>query len=62
MIWKVDEILAELAKLFTLAAGDLIFTGTPGKTDVLKPGDVAEVELEGAGTLTNPVIAEGAIG
>ena len=42
----------------TLHPGDLIFTGTPGKTSAIKPGDVVEVELEGVGTLRNPVIAE----
>ena len=29
MIWKVPEIIAHLSRLFTLAPGDLIFTGTP---------------------------------
>jgi 5-oxopent-3-ene-1,2,5-tricarboxylate decarboxylase/2-hydroxyhepta-2,4-diene-1,7-dioate isomerase len=41
----------------TLVPGDLIFTGTPGRTSAIKPGDVVEVELEGVGTLTNPVVA-----
>lgn len=29
MVWKVDEILAHLSKLYHLQAGDLIMTGTP---------------------------------
>jgi len=41
-----------------LFPGDLIFTGTPGKTDVMKPGDVVEVELSGVGVLRNKVAAE----
>ncbi len=41
----------------TLQPGDLIDTGTPGATSALKPGDVVEVEIEGVGTLTNPVKA-----
>ena len=31
-------------------------TGTPGKTEELKPGDIVEVELEGVGTLRNEVV------
>ena len=41
----------------TLLPGDLIFTGTPGKTDAIGPGDVVEVELEGVGVLKNRVTA-----
>jgi 2-keto-4-pentenoate hydratase/2-oxohepta-3-ene-1,7-dioic acid hydratase in catechol pathway len=39
----------------TLMPGDLIFTGTPGATHRLSPGDVVEVEIEGIGVLRNPV-------
>jgi 2-keto-4-pentenoate hydratase/2-oxohepta-3-ene-1,7-dioic acid hydratase in catechol pathway len=39
----------------TLMPGDLIFTGTPGATRRLSPGDVVEVEIEGIGVLRNPV-------
>ena len=54
MIWKVPEILAELSKLFTLAAGDLVFTGTPSGVGPIQIGDrmrggvegVAELEIE----------------
>ena len=42
----------------TLEPGDLIFTGTPGETSPIKPGDLVEVELEGVGLLRNPVVAE----
>jgi 2-keto-4-pentenoate hydratase/2-oxohepta-3-ene-1,7-dioic acid hydratase in catechol pathway len=37
--------------------GDLIYTGTPGSTRKLSPGDVVEVEIEGIGILRNPVTA-----
>jgi 2-keto-4-pentenoate hydratase/2-oxohepta-3-ene-1,7-dioic acid hydratase in catechol pathway len=63
MIFKVGDILAHLAKIFTLEPGDLIFTGTPPGVGVarkppvfLKDGDVVEVEIEGLGTLRNPVV------
>jgi len=41
----------------TLHPGDLIFTGTPGKTSAIKPGDVCEVEIQGIGILKNNVTA-----
>jgi 2-keto-4-pentenoate hydratase/2-oxohepta-3-ene-1,7-dioic acid hydratase in catechol pathway len=43
----------------TLEPGDLIFTGTPGGVGPLKAGDEVVVEIEGLGTLTNPVAAAG---
>lgn len=42
----------------TLFPGDLIPTGTPAGVSPLKGGDIVEVEVEGIGTLRNPVIDE----
>jgi 2-keto-4-pentenoate hydratase/2-oxohepta-3-ene-1,7-dioic acid hydratase in catechol pathway len=39
-----------------LHPGDLIFTGTPGETPEIRPGDTLDIELEGVGVLSNPVI------
>lgn len=55
MIRSCAKIIAELSRYMTLEPGDVIYTGTPGKTRALKPGDVVEVEIEGVGTLTNKV-------
>ena len=33
-------------------------TGTPGKPEDLHPGDTVEVQIEGVGVLSNPVVAE----
>ena len=33
----------------------MIFTGTPGTTSAMQPGDVVEVELEDVGVLTNTI-------
>ena len=55
MINKVAAIVAELSQQFTLEPGDLIFTGTPGKTRALQTGDEIEVELDGVGVLHNRV-------
>ena len=54
----VASMVSFLSRRVTLFPGDLIFTGTPGKTDVMKPGDVVEVELSGVGVLRNKVAAE----
>jgi 2-keto-4-pentenoate hydratase/2-oxohepta-3-ene-1,7-dioic acid hydratase in catechol pathway len=55
LIFGVGEIIRYLSQFMVLEPGDLIYTGTPGATSALKPGDVVEVEIEGIGTLTNPV-------
>lgn len=46
MLWKVDELIAEVSKYFTLKTGDLIFTGTPKGVAKVTPGDVLEGFLE----------------
>jgi 2-keto-4-pentenoate hydratase/2-oxohepta-3-ene-1,7-dioic acid hydratase in catechol pathway len=63
MIFGVKEIIPYLSTVFTLEPGDLIFTGTPPGVGIarkppvyMKPGDVAEVEIEGLGVLRNPVV------
>ena len=54
----IASMVSFLSRHVTLHPGDLIFTGTPGKTDAMKPGDVVEVELSGVGILRNKVAAE----
>jgi len=56
MIWNVAEIIAEASKLWTLAPGDLIYTGTPEGVGPLKPGDKVEGEIEGVGQLAFAVV------
>lgn len=51
MIWNLAEIIAEASKLWTLAPGDLIFTGTPEGVGPLVAGDRVEGEVEGVGKL-----------
>jgi 2-keto-4-pentenoate hydratase/2-oxohepta-3-ene-1,7-dioic acid hydratase in catechol pathway len=46
MLWKVDELIAEVSKYFTLRTGDVIFTGTPEGVGPVVPGDVLEGFLE----------------
>ena len=46
-----------ISQSITLFPGDLIFTGTWGKTTPMKAGDTVEVEIEGIGILRNKVTA-----
>jgi 2-keto-4-pentenoate hydratase/2-oxohepta-3-ene-1,7-dioic acid hydratase in catechol pathway len=64
MIFQVAYLVSYLSQGMTLEPGDVIATGTPEGVGVfrkppvlLKAGDVFEVEIEGLGTLRNPVIA-----
>ena len=56
LIWNIPEILAELSKLFTLAPGDLIFTGTPAGVGPVQRGDVLHGCVEGVAELTVRVV------
>jgi 2-keto-4-pentenoate hydratase/2-oxohepta-3-ene-1,7-dioic acid hydratase in catechol pathway len=51
----VAALVSWASRHVTLQPGDLIYTGTPGKTTPLAPGDVVEIELEEVGVLRNPV-------
>lgn len=57
LIWGVGEIIAELSSLFTLAPGDVIFTGTPAGVGALQPGDSVEGGIEGLQTMRHTVIS-----
>jgi 2-keto-4-pentenoate hydratase/2-oxohepta-3-ene-1,7-dioic acid hydratase in catechol pathway len=59
LLFDVRAIVSYVSRYVTLLPGDMIFTGTPGSTQALEPGDVVEVELEGVGVLRNPVTAGG---
>jgi len=52
------RIMEFVSAVLTLEPGDIIMTGTPGTPGQIKAGDTVEVELEGVGVLSNPVIAE----
>ena len=65
MIFSVAETIAYISQLLTLEPGDIIATGTPEGVGFkrnppifLQHGDVVEVEIEGIGTLRNPVSSE----
>jgi fumarylpyruvate hydrolase len=56
LIWKIPEMIAYLSTLFTLAPGDLIFTGTPAGVGPVERGDLLRGGVEGVGTLTVRVV------
>ena len=56
MGWKVAQIVAELSKSVRLAAGDLIYTGTPAGVGPLQRGDVLEAAVEGVGGLRASIV------
>jgi 2-keto-4-pentenoate hydratase/2-oxohepta-3-ene-1,7-dioic acid hydratase in catechol pathway len=58
LIFSIDNIVSYTSRYITLEPGDVIFTGTPGTTQAMKPGDTFEVEIEGVGVLRNKVVAE----
>jgi 2,4-didehydro-3-deoxy-L-rhamnonate hydrolase len=64
MIFSVAEVIAFASEAITLEPGDLIATGTPAGVGFartppvfLRPGDEVTVEVDGLGSLTNPVRA-----
>ncbi|MGA2153061.1 MAG: fumarylacetoacetate hydrolase family protein [Bryobacteraceae bacterium] len=55
LIFDCAAIVSWISGWVTLEPGDAIYTGTPGSTRRIAPGDVVEVEIEGIGVLRNPV-------
>ena len=56
MIWNVAEIVSEASRLWTLAPGDLIYTGTPEGVGPLVRGDRVAGEIDGVGALSFEVV------
>ncbi|HEV7184738.1 MAG TPA: fumarylacetoacetate hydrolase family protein [Leifsonia sp.] len=57
MVHDIPSIVAYASSVFTLLPGDVILTGTPAGVGPIKAGDTVEVEIEGVGSLVNPVRA-----
>ena len=57
MLWSVAELVSWVSDVMTLYPGDIIPSGCPG-VDEIKVGDVVEVEVDGIGVLSNPVVAD----
>ena len=64
-LWNVVEALRIITECMTLEPGDVIITGTPAGVGYARtppvwmaPGDVCEIEVEGVGVLSNPIVDE----
>ncbi len=64
MVFGVADLIAYITQTITLEPGDLIATGTPAGVGAfreppvfMQPGDEITIEIEGLGSLTNPVAA-----
>jgi 2-keto-4-pentenoate hydratase/2-oxohepta-3-ene-1,7-dioic acid hydratase in catechol pathway len=55
MIFPVSSLVAFISSIMSLMPGDVILTGTPAGVGPLADGDEVSIEIEGIGTLTNPV-------
>jgi 2-keto-4-pentenoate hydratase/2-oxohepta-3-ene-1,7-dioic acid hydratase in catechol pathway len=55
MVFNIREIVSHVSKNMTLLPGDIILTGSPAGITPIKTGDIIECEIEGIGTLLNPV-------
>jgi 2-keto-4-pentenoate hydratase/2-oxohepta-3-ene-1,7-dioic acid hydratase in catechol pathway len=58
LLFSVPNLVSYLSGFMTLIPGDIIMTGTPSGIGPIAPGDTFEVEIEGIGILSNPVVAE----
>ena len=64
-LWNVVESLRIITECMTSEPGDVVITGTPAGVGYartppvwMQPGDVCEIEIEGIGTLSNPIVDE----
>ena len=63
MLFKVDDLIADISSAITLEPGDIIASGTPegvgagrNPQEWMWPGDVVVACVEGIGTLRHPVV------
>ena len=58
MLFGVATYISAMTRYLTLYPGDVIWMGTDGAAEDMKPGDTIEITISGLGALRNPVIAE----
>lgn len=56
MVYDVTRIVVHVSSAMTLLPGDVILTGTPAGVGPITAGQRVEVEVEGLGVLSNPVV------
>ena len=58
LMWKIPEIIEFITRFMTLEPNDMILTGTPKGLSHVHSGDVMRLEIDGLGSLVNPVVEE----
>ncbi|MGH7089727.1 MAG: fumarylacetoacetate hydrolase family protein [Stellaceae bacterium] len=58
MIFDVGDFIERMTKYVTIHAGDVIWMGTDGVPENMRPGQTCEIEITGIGKLVNPIVAE----
>lgn len=56
MLRSIPELISEISRVTTLLPGDVVLTGTPAGVRTVPEGASVTVEIEGIGTLTNPIV------
>jgi len=56
MVFDIASVVEAVSNAMTLLPGDVILTGSPAGTSVIKAGDTVSVTISGIGTLKNPVV------
>ena len=59
LLFDSSFLVSYISRYVTLEPGDMVFTGTPGTTSAMEPGDVVEIELEHVGVLRNTIGPKG---
>ena len=59
LLFDSAYLVSYASRYVTLEPGDMIFTGTPGSTSAMQPGDVVEIEIENVGVLRNTIGPKG---
>lgn len=57
MIFRIEQLIEYISRIFTLEEGDLIYTGTPEGVGKVEPGDIIEAEIPGLIKIKNPISA-----
>jgi 5-oxopent-3-ene-1,2,5-tricarboxylate decarboxylase/2-hydroxyhepta-2,4-diene-1,7-dioate isomerase len=57
LVRNIPVLLADVTEFMTLTAGDLLLVGAPACSPLIRAGDHVRVEIDGVGTLDNPVVA-----
>ena len=56
MIFSIAYQIADISRLITLEANDVLLTGTPANSRPVKIGDIVAVEVSGVGRLENTIV------